>query len=532
MTPPHDFQYPDSLEMLLKKAHAIQTVNQENIASIQARKGQQVILKHHYSLLAKQPSDAKDQKQHHHNLFQVINKTLTKNVDDIIAVWRYNGCPLMKEKIAIDDFIDRTLVEYSDLTRLNEDYFVLLDKYSRILSDEEESRIAVEIVMRNMELLQVAIGEIHEQVLDDADPDEISDAMASLVMDLSKVLSSFQSKVSGVRFNLDFKGNVEEDMKDKGVVCFHNCKTLTCKFTLSEHKARIWAVHPYVWNNEQYLASASADNTIKLWELSSNKLVTTLSSHSAYVSALAMYVHDGVQMLASGSADETIKLWNLSNNNIYKTLLGHGNGIVSLTVYEKNYETILVSGSHDKMIKLWDVNNGTAIETLQGHEKSVEALSVYKYDDNYFLASGSADRSIKIWNLDNYTLVRTLQEDVGCVCALVAVNCDGKHLLASGDNRGIIKLWNVGNFHCVGTIDAHSKFIRCLQIVDCYGKMCLVSCSDDKTIKVLDIQNSTVLKTLNNNTDINTISVFMNGDHACLASGDDANNIKLWMEPT
>lgn len=56
------------------------------------------------------------------DMFELVNKTSTKNVNDIIAAWRYRGESLIKEKTAIDDFIDRKLVFYYDLVRLSSEY--------------------------------------------------------------------------------------------------------------------------------------------------------------------------------------------------------------------------------------------------------------------------------------------------------------------------------------------------------------------------------------------------------------------------
>jgi Trypsin-like peptidase domain/WD domain, G-beta repeat len=55
------------------------------------------------------------------------------------------------------------------------------------------------------------------------------------------------------------------------------------------------------------LASGSRDNTIKLWDVPSQRQIATLTGHSNYVFSVA-FSPDG-QTLASGSADKTIKLW-------------------------------------------------------------------------------------------------------------------------------------------------------------------------------------------------------------------------------
>ncbi len=59
----------------------------------------------------------------------------------------------------------------------------------------------------------------------------------------------------------------------------------------------------------KYLASGSADNTVKLWSVESQKEVTTLQGHSSDVRSVA-FSPDG-KYLASGSEDNTVKLWNM-----------------------------------------------------------------------------------------------------------------------------------------------------------------------------------------------------------------------------
>ena len=59
---------------------------------------------------------------------------------------------------------------FDDLIRLVASYDTLLEKYELVLKDVEESRAAAEVVLRNAEILQVALGEVHKQVLDAIDP--------------------------------------------------------------------------------------------------------------------------------------------------------------------------------------------------------------------------------------------------------------------------------------------------------------------------------------------------------------------------
>ena len=54
------------------------------------------------------------------------------------------------------------------------------------------------------------------------------------------------------------------------------------------------------------LASGSADNTIRLWDVKTGEETARLEGHGGWVNALAV-LPDG--RLASGSDDSTIRLW-------------------------------------------------------------------------------------------------------------------------------------------------------------------------------------------------------------------------------
>ncbi len=78
----------------------------------------------------------------------------------------------------------------------------------------------------------------------------------------------------------------------------------------------------------RYLASGSHDNTIKVWQVASGKLLRTLKGHSDYVRSVA-FSPDG-RYLASASHDNTIKVWQVASGELLRTLKGHSDLVWSV----------------------------------------------------------------------------------------------------------------------------------------------------------------------------------------------------------
>src|SRR5260221_718652 len=80
------------------------------------------------------------------------------------------------------------------------------------------------------------------------------------------------------------------------------------------------------------------------------RLLLTLTDHEGSVDSIAISP-DG-QTLVSGSDDKTIKVWNLSTGKLVRTLTDEKGGDVSGRISPKR--KTLVSGSRDETIKVWN----------------------------------------------------------------------------------------------------------------------------------------------------------------------------------
>jgi len=143
-----------------------------------------------------------------------------------------------------------------------------------------------------------------------------------------------------------------------------------------------------------YIASGSADTHIKIWSIeadpASTKSVKTFTGHSNSINSLCL-INDN--LLASASNDKTIKIWSM-NGDLIRTLTGHKDYVATICPLS---EYLLASGSLDSVIKIFDLQTGEVIKNLTDHFDWVTSLALFK-NGKYF-ASSSNDDTIKIWSL-------------------------------------------------------------------------------------------------------------------------------------
>ena len=139
------------------------------------------------------------------------------------------------------------------------------------------------------------------------------------------------------------------------------------------------------------LASASEDNTVRLWDVATRQELASLKGHTNFVYSVA-FSPDG-RTLASAGLDNTVRLWDVTARKELASLMGHTNYVHSV-VFSPDGRT-LASASADKTVRLWDVTTRQELASLKGHTDSV--LSVAFSPDGRTLASASTDKAVKLW---------------------------------------------------------------------------------------------------------------------------------------
>jgi len=181
--------------------------------------------------------------------------------------------------------------------------------------------------------------------------------------------------------------------------------------------------------------AATWDFSIDIWNLSTGQMERSLNQHTKKVNCVAIFNKPAqepdetdTKWLASGSADKTIKIWNLQTGECTRTFQGHSAGVTALDLNDR----MVVSGSNDKVIRVWDMKTGNSQLNLKGHTNAIKCLKIY--DDK--IVSGSTDNTVRVWTMKGDQHI-TLQAHQNITCLQV----DNDQILA-GCSDGTIIIWD------------------------------------------------------------------------------------------
>jgi WD40 repeat protein len=267
------------------------------------------------------------------------------------------------------------------------------------------------------------------------------------------------------------------------------------------------------------LATASRDETVKLWATETGEEVQTLHGHGGFVQSVA-FSPDG-RLLATGSLDGTARLWSVENGEEIRTLRGHENSVRSVA-FSPDGE-LLATGSSDETAKLWSVETGEEVRTLRGHDSSVSSVAFSP--DGRLLATGSFDNTAMLWSVETGEKVRTLPEQstVASVTFLPK-----SQLVVTGNSDGTAKLWSVSNGRKVRALRGHESDVHSAEFSQ-NGDL-VATGSADGMAKLWKVETGKEVRTLGGHS-AGVFSVAFSPDGRLVATGSADETAKLWYVP-
>jgi WD40 repeat protein len=293
--------------------------------------------------------------------------------------------------------------------------------------------------------------------------------------------------------------------------------------------------------DNQFIASASEDQTVKIWNRD-GLLLETLTGYKNWVNKISFSPDS--KLIATASSDKTIKLWrlecvSLQNKTCQKVDIkllktidkkndGHQDWVTDVSFSPDG--NIFATASADGAIKIWN-QDGQLQQTI-----SVATNNFNKTDksenngfwgvafspDSAVIAASHEDTTVKLYNKDG-TIIQTLTGHTNRV-RHVSFSPDGK-LIATGSDDNTAIIWQKDG-KLLKRIEGHKGHVNRVRFSPNGNFIATVSDGDNENVKLWAI-NGTLLTTFNGHKDrVKDVSFSPDGKVIATASWD--NTIRIW----
>ena len=231
--------------------------------------------------------------------------------------------------------------------------------------------------------------------------------------------------------------------------------------------------------SESWLASASSDGTVKIWEVASKedgkgegkgeegsrgkkgrtgsavpaaKPQAIFTGHRAIVVAV---IAPNDSTVVSGGCDKCIRVWNKDTLVVSHVLRGHEANITSLampasTTAPTAPTTVFASGSMDKTVRVWSLPDGRNLSVLRAHTNFVYTIAFAP--DGTTLASAGEGGNIRYWSVpEGSPLHTTNAAHGGNPIRALAAGSDGIILSGGFDNK--LQAWDTASKKCIRSVE-------------------------------------------------------------------------------
>jgi WD40 repeat protein/serine/threonine protein kinase len=267
------------------------------------------------------------------------------------------------------------------------------------------------------------------------------------------------------------------------------------------------------------IASASADQTVKVWDAGTGREMFTLKGHAEAVNRVA-FSPDG-RRIASAGLDQTVKVWDAEAGQETLTLKGltfRYSGVM----FSPDGRRIASAGS-GLTVKIWDSGTGKWTLTLKGYTGSGNGMAFSPDGRRIASASASDGLTVKVWDAESGQETLTLKGHTSLVMG-VAFSPDGRRI-ASGSCDQTVKVWDVDSGQVSLTLKGHTDLVYGVAFSP-DGRH-IASISQDQTVEVWDADTGQESLTLKGHTG-SVYGVAFSPDGRRIASASIDGTAKIW----
>jgi len=152
-------------------------------------------------------------------------------------------------------------------------------------------------------------------------------------------------------------------------------------------------------SDNTYLVEGRWDNRAYVWRLDNlTQPHQVLRGHRGFVNDVA--VHPNNQWIATASTDKTIRLWDVETGETTRIFEGHDHSVTTIDIHAEGH--LLASGSRDGLNIVWDIDTGEPVVSFQ---QVPEVIDVKFDEDNQHLLTLDANQFKTVYSIETGEIV-------------------------------------------------------------------------------------------------------------------------------
>jgi WD40 repeat protein len=226
---------------------------------------------------------------------------------------------------------------------------------------------------------------------------------------------------------------------------------------LQDHRSEVQSI---AWSPDgSRLASASIDGTACVWDATTGQHLLTYTGHANEVRSIA-WSPDSIR-IASASYDRTVQVWDAATGQRLLTYAGHADGVNavawspdSLRIASGGGEFFNWKSVSDTSVQVWSATTKQRLLTYAGHDAGVHTIAWSP--NGRHIASGGVDQTVQVWDTVTGERHHTWKGNFSEVCAVVW-SPDGKRLAAAYAD-GPVRVWEMATGKHLCAYQSHARY--------------------------------------------------------------------------
>lgn len=228
------------------------------------------------------------------------------------------------------------------------------------------------------------------------------------------------------------------------------------------------------------VVSGSDDESVKLWDAESGRLLRTFVGHGEPVNAVACSPD---KHIVASVSDHALKLWDaLRGNELHSVNLGYPSRSVAFSP-----DGDILANSQVDAITLRDAKSGVELRTIA---LGNEAASYVVFSPDSKIIAAARGPSLTLWAVGDGRELRTLTGHVGNI-RTIAFSPDGQAIASAGYDRNI-KRWEVGSGRELRPLLGHRRAVSLIWFAP--DGATISSIGTDGAFKLWDVQSGSELQ--------------------------------------